>query len=663
MDEPERTNVSNTTPTLPSATHDNVQDENGAAEPAPSKPKRHRGRQAKDPLGQTVQFKCNKVEDLEQQLRDYLANPTGDPAHTTLEFLFPVTAAFLIALREPKGNKPLHDKTPYTYSHFNKTAVTVIDALQSIQDPKEQMLTQKGISKTLVDAVQEADGYHYSFHNHWISREDQASRFSYFCNDSVLNKGRAANEGLAKVKAGVKVRKQVWECEGMLAIKFSLTKMCLELHYKHIPLHPTFDERAPLPRSGSKRRKLMEIFHPEKLQSLKRGRPKRKASSTSQAPGRRSRRHEKDSQEPMPRLANEPAAAIERDNSLQPLFDFLGSGEQAAPAPAGWVGDQVEHEAVYPTILPQVDSNNGAGVATTSEEVAEASGSRPLLAGTMTGFLSGEQISWGRRTRDSNKTKSKRTAPIGTNPARATSTSAGSTIDPTTELEALKAKLREAEQKIQYLEAERNHAAAPLTWTRSSHLPSTPSDDSAPPQSSRSDLYPQQYPHTLPPQWQSQHDSSSSAPSRSDSLHRSLPPQNPESGSPSYPHSPIRTLPENIPYYGFVPVVRNPKNPPPTRKLQPKPLAIQLQIQRGSSPHFHVATQSSIAGQSRSGPRPQNDDQHEIAGQQQTVSSLHASTHSDLDSELHPEQEPASQNDGVGQPGSHVQGQRQMTIS
>ncbi|KIW37935.1 uncharacterized protein PV06_09913 [Exophiala oligosperma] len=595
MEEPEASSVSNATPTQLPTIENDVQDENRAAEPAPMKPKRHRGRQAKDPLGQTVQFKCNKVEDLEEQLRNYLANPTGEHAHTTLAFSFPVTTAFLIALREKKGNRPLHDKTPYSYSHFNKTAVTVIDALQNIQDPKEQMFTQKGISKTLVDAVQEADGYHYSFHNHWISREDQASRFSYFCNDSVLNKGRAASEGLSKVKAGIVGKKQVWECEGVLAIKFSLTKMSLELHYKHIPLHPTFDERAPLPRAGSKRRKLMEIFHPEKLEHLSRGRPK-----TYRPRAKNGRPQDQNIPEPLPQPANENETATEggRDHSLQPLFDFLGSAEQSVGASPGSVGDRAEHDAETTpttTTTPQADNCNDAGIVATSGEVEVASSSQGRFPGMVPGVMSGvEDINRGRISGDSNKKKRKKNAPASAN----------------TELEALKAKLLEAEQKIQYLEAERNRAAAPLTWIRSSHSPSTLFPDSAAPPPPQQPQYPQGLPPHSLHQWQSQPNSSDlSATPQSDSFpHRSLPPQNPEPTGPSPSYDPpppptLRTHPDNIPFYGFVPVIRNPNDPPPPRRLEPKLLpAGQLPIQGESSPpQFHVATQTSMAEQSRSG--------------------------------------------------------------
>ncbi len=71
-------------------------------------------------------------------MRDYLANPTHPAEHTTLEFTFPVTAAFLIPAREALGGGDPNDKkTPFSYSLFKKSAVSVVDALHNIPDPRE----------------------------------------------------------------------------------------------------------------------------------------------------------------------------------------------------------------------------------------------------------------------------------------------------------------------------------------------------------------------------------------------------------------------------------------------------------------------------------------------------------------------------------------------
>jgi hypothetical protein len=76
--------------------------------------------------------------------------------------------------------------------------MSVLEALAPTADPKEKMRKQRAIAKTCVETIQRTDGYRYSFHNCWNSREDDSFRFSYYCNDSLLNKDRAANGKGAK---------------------------------------------------------------------------------------------------------------------------------------------------------------------------------------------------------------------------------------------------------------------------------------------------------------------------------------------------------------------------------------------------------------------------------------------------------------------------------
>jgi len=76
--------------------------------------------------------------------------------------------------------------------------MTILEALENTADPKEKMRKQRSIAKCCVEAIQRTDGYRYSFHNCWNSREDDSFRFSYYCNDSLLNKDRAANGKGAK---------------------------------------------------------------------------------------------------------------------------------------------------------------------------------------------------------------------------------------------------------------------------------------------------------------------------------------------------------------------------------------------------------------------------------------------------------------------------------
>jgi hypothetical protein len=80
----------------------------------------------------------------------------------------------------------------------NMRRMSILEALANTSDPKEKMKKQRAIAKCCVDTIQRTDGYRYSFHNCWNSREDDSFRFSYYCNDSLLNKDRAANGKGAK---------------------------------------------------------------------------------------------------------------------------------------------------------------------------------------------------------------------------------------------------------------------------------------------------------------------------------------------------------------------------------------------------------------------------------------------------------------------------------
>lgn len=80
----------------------------------------------------------------------------------------------------------------------NLRRMTILEALANTTDPKDKMKKQRAIAKCCIDSIQRTDGYRYSFHNCWNSREDDSFRFSYYCNDSLLNKDRAANGKGAK---------------------------------------------------------------------------------------------------------------------------------------------------------------------------------------------------------------------------------------------------------------------------------------------------------------------------------------------------------------------------------------------------------------------------------------------------------------------------------
>jgi hypothetical protein len=117
---------------------------------------------------------------------------------------FPISAAFWVTdpfAERQLGPKPVRAPAALLspYGTANSTVISVMEAMTPMPDPKENMKKQRVIAKACVEAVQRADGNRYTFHNSWWSKEDEANRFSYFCNDSILNKSRSTTGGAGTI--------------------------------------------------------------------------------------------------------------------------------------------------------------------------------------------------------------------------------------------------------------------------------------------------------------------------------------------------------------------------------------------------------------------------------------------------------------------------------
>ena len=417
----------------------------------PEKPRRKRGRIAKDPLNQTFLFECRDADDLEIMLRDFLKSTTSPPEHTTVEFRFPSGAAFMVY---PPGHSqaikdPLH-------RIFSKKAVSVVEALQPTCNPRDQIEKQRSIAKICVETIGKADGFKYGFNNNWISKEDGASRFSYFCNDSSLNKARAGNPAASNRVAHKKGQKPVYECEGTIAVKFWASKQMLEVLYKHIPCHETYAARAPIPRKGTRRRVLMEVFEPAKLPASKipgrqrnemtcdertaklasfsGGRPQSGTGGASSAPPDPLRERSQQSSEPSSEAISAPD-----EPSLRPaekLKDLQNSHQKTRPIP--------KKRKLGGSNIPEAMSGLIEG-----EEIG------------MTGERPKKKRATAKTNRKSNFDHPDQPATIIEDDGTATPTSAEPFVPSAqpSELDILKAKLAQAEQKIQRLEAEKSSPA------------------------------------------------------------------------------------------------------------------------------------------------------------------------------------------------------------
>lgn len=424
----------------------------------PEKPRRKRGRSAKNPLNQTFSFQCRDAEDLETMLRDFLTDSTSPPEHTTVEFRFPVSAAFMVY---PPGHSQAI-KNPLKRI-FSRKAVSVIEALQPTFNPKDQLEKQRSIAKVCLEAASNADGFKYGFNNNWISKEDGASRFSYFCNDSSLNKARAGNPAASNRVAHKKAQKPVYECEGTISVKFWASKQLLEVIYKHIPCHETYAARAPVPRNGTRRRILMEVFEPDKL-------PAPRIPGCQSKEAKAEKRRSKASLE-QPHSASDVSSSVQPrhsregcQNSLAPILQLVNTIEAKASMP-------VSNEPPIFLAEKLMDMQN---VPAKSRPTTKKRKSGPANStGALSEFMDDDEICMERerptkkqRTAIDEKSKKGQSDQDATNvddddiiaPASDESTAL---LGEPSELEILKMKLAQAEQRIQRLEAEKNSAAPP----------------------------------------------------------------------------------------------------------------------------------------------------------------------------------------------------------
>lgn len=236
---------------------------------ANANPPLSRGRQPKDPQAVTSRFECANLHDLERNLRVFLDSPPADPEHSTCELTIWAGASFMVQVPveagAPSASEPASGRSE---ASMQTVAMSVLDALQPAgPDPKETMKRQRSVAKVCVASIQKVDGFRYSFHNSWRSGEDDAYRFSFYCNDSLLNKDRVASGKSGS--SGKRAHKPVYDCKGVLSIKFSATRQCIDVLYKHVPLHATYEERAPRPRKEAKRRAEWELQNPEKVKKPK----------------------------------------------------------------------------------------------------------------------------------------------------------------------------------------------------------------------------------------------------------------------------------------------------------------------------------------------------------------------------------------------------------
>ena len=103
--------------------------------------------------------------------------------------------------------------------------------------------------RSIVEAIQEADGFKYSERSAQNKEGGDGARLKYVCQDSLQNRDRKSNKKKEKSQESedseAEVKKQgpsvlpTYDCGGAIHIKFSLKREAVNVVYKHNPIHAT----------------------------------------------------------------------------------------------------------------------------------------------------------------------------------------------------------------------------------------------------------------------------------------------------------------------------------------------------------------------------------------------------------------------------------------
>ncbi|KAH8704645.1 hypothetical protein GQ44DRAFT_753087 [Phaeosphaeriaceae sp. PMI808] len=193
-------------------------------------------------------YRCPTLESLDGALRNELGKNVSSllPLEVVTEFIFAAPSTITIRVAHQLTLDTLIQPVDYLQS------ITVDCALCYDMDGKTRLKTQRAIAKSIIEAIQDADGFKYSERSAQGKEGGDGSRFRYVCQDSIQHKSRQntiKKERTHAVEDGEDPSKKGYNCGGAIHIKFSIKQKAIHVVYKHNPIHgsPIHDDSVLSP--------------------------------------------------------------------------------------------------------------------------------------------------------------------------------------------------------------------------------------------------------------------------------------------------------------------------------------------------------------------------------------------------------------------------------
>ncbi|KAF2806171.1 uncharacterized protein BDZ99DRAFT_479448 [Mytilinidion resinicola] len=126
------------------------------------------------------------------------------------------------------------------------TVISLEEALYRTTEPKPKVKPQRVVARSIIEVFQKVDGFKYT-ERQASSTIDDGTRFKYVCADSLQNPDRVANaasrshgSSALPVEKKPNKHKPTFDCGGSIFITFSLKKECINVVYRHNPIHGAY---------------------------------------------------------------------------------------------------------------------------------------------------------------------------------------------------------------------------------------------------------------------------------------------------------------------------------------------------------------------------------------------------------------------------------------
>ncbi|XPS80287.1 hypothetical protein M3J09_012245 [Ascochyta lentis] len=195
-----------------------------------------------------VYYRIPSTESLDGALRNELDKNASSliPSDIVTEFVFAVASTITIPVIQQPNLDALIEPQDFAQS------IQVEYALCRQSDGKERLKIQRAISKSIVAAIEEADGFKYSERHAYNPKTGgDGARLRYVCQDSLENKDRKANkkkkeENSENDDEAIKTNRDLiptYDCGGAIHVKFSIKREAINVVYKHNPIHRDVESR------------------------------------------------------------------------------------------------------------------------------------------------------------------------------------------------------------------------------------------------------------------------------------------------------------------------------------------------------------------------------------------------------------------------------------